>query len=220
MWRRLRVSECTDLEVWPIPIFRAAKWQILIFRAAKHVFFFGSRQCAAVLHKQVPKKCTDLALALLYILTWGTHGKFARKNEFLTLSVSFPQTCSSAGRMIAASRSRVQYYQRIVLIPMNEPCHTWICNVDYAYQSCHSHERGTSRVKTGHATIHELCHAQNHTHTQTQSLKYIQEQTDACAHTFPLIRTHSHFDTNVSWNWTFSLSKLDERTHESRHRII
>ena len=104
---------------------------------------------------------------------------------------------------------------------MNELCHTWICNVDCTYQSCHSHERGTSRVKTSHVThTDEFCHAQNYTHTQTQSLTYIQEQTDARAHNFPLICTRSHFDTNVSWDWTFSLSTLDERTHESRHRNL
>jgi len=37
------------------------------------------RHRAAVLFSQVPKKCTDLDLSLLYILTLETHSKFARK---------------------------------------------------------------------------------------------------------------------------------------------
>ena len=52
------------------------------------------------------KLCTDLDLTLLYILELGTHGKISRKNKMLALGVCFPQTCSSAGRMCAASRSR------------------------------------------------------------------------------------------------------------------
>jgi len=70
--------------------------------------------CAAVLQTQVPKVCTDLDLSLLYILTLGTYSKFARKNNFLALGVCFPQPCSSAGRIFAASRSRVHNYRRIV----------------------------------------------------------------------------------------------------------
>ena len=33
----------------------------------------GIWHCAAVLFSQVPKKCTDLDLGRLYILTWGTY---------------------------------------------------------------------------------------------------------------------------------------------------
>jgi len=40
---------------------------------------FGSRHGAAVLHAQVPKKCTDLDLTLLYILIFETYSKFAWK---------------------------------------------------------------------------------------------------------------------------------------------
>jgi len=60
--------------------------------------------------------CTDLDLSLLYILILGTYSKFARKKNFLALGVCFPQKCSSAGRMFAASRSRLQYYRRIFFV--------------------------------------------------------------------------------------------------------
>jgi len=45
-------------------------------------------------------------VSLLYTLTSGTYSKFARRQNFLTLGVFFPQPCSSAGRRFAASRSR------------------------------------------------------------------------------------------------------------------
>jgi len=54
----------------------------------------GFCHCAAVLHTQVLKLCTDLDLSLLYILISGTYIKFARKNDFPLLSVCFPQPCS------------------------------------------------------------------------------------------------------------------------------
>ena len=73
-----------------------------------------------VLQTQVPKLCTDLDLGLLYILILGTYTKFARKNNFLALGVCFPQPCSSAGRRFAASRSRLQNYQRIVSFQLQE----------------------------------------------------------------------------------------------------
>jgi len=80
----------------------------------RNTFCFGSRHCAVVLFSQVPKKCTDLDLSLFYILTLETYSKFARKNNFLALSVCFPQPCSSAGHRFAVSRSRLQSYGRIV----------------------------------------------------------------------------------------------------------
>jgi len=94
--------------------------EIPIFPASKHVFFPGSRHCVAVLQTQVPKLCTDLDLSLLYILIYGTQGKFARKNNFPALGVCFPEPCSSAGRMFAVSRSRLQYYRRIVSFPQQK----------------------------------------------------------------------------------------------------
>jgi len=84
------------------------------FFLRRNRFFFGSRNCASVLQAQVPKLCTDLDLSLLYILILGTHGKFARENNFLALGVCFLQPCSCAGRKFAASRSRLQNYRRIV----------------------------------------------------------------------------------------------------------
>jgi len=77
----------------------------------------GMCYCAAVLRTQVPKLCTDLDLSLLYILISETNSKFARKNNFLALGVCFPQTCSSAGCMFAASKSRLHNYWRIVSFP-------------------------------------------------------------------------------------------------------
>ena len=67
----------------------------------------GGCHGAAVLCTQVIKQCTYLDLNLPYILISGTHSKFARENNFLALSVCFTQTCSSAGRMLTASRSRL-----------------------------------------------------------------------------------------------------------------
>jgi len=80
----------------------------------------GIWHCVAVFFSQVPKKCTDLGLSLLYILILGTYSKFARRNNFLALSVCFLQPCSSAGRRFAASRSRLQYYWRIVSFPQQK----------------------------------------------------------------------------------------------------
>jgi len=43
--------------------------------------FVRSRHCAAVFFSQVPAKCKDLDLTLLYILTLGSHNKFAREKS-------------------------------------------------------------------------------------------------------------------------------------------
>jgi len=83
---------------------RNGKIQFFLLRNA---FFFGSRHCAAVLRTQVPKLCKDLDLGLLSILILGTYSKFARKNNFLALGISFPQPSSSAGHRFAASKSRL-----------------------------------------------------------------------------------------------------------------
>ena len=83
------------------------------FSCRRNTFLSGSCHCAAVLFSQVKKKCTDLDVSLLYILILRTY----RKNNFLALSVCFPQPCSSAGRMFAASESCLNYYRRIVSFP-------------------------------------------------------------------------------------------------------
>ena len=92
------------------------------FSCVETRFFLGFCHCAAVpsLFSQVPKLCTNLDPSLLYTLILGTHSKFARKNNFLALGVCFPQPCSSAGRRFAASRSRLQNYQRIVSFPQQK----------------------------------------------------------------------------------------------------
>ena len=77
----------------------AAKCQIPIFPAGEY-FLSGSCHCAAVFFSQVPKKCTDLDLSLLYILISETYSKFDRKNGFLArrllsaaLLERWPQVC-------------------------------------------------------------------------------------------------------------------------------
>jgi hypothetical protein len=55
------------------------------FFCGRNAFLFGSRFCPAVLFSQVPKKCTDLDLSVLYNLKSGTYSKFARRNNFLSL---------------------------------------------------------------------------------------------------------------------------------------
>jgi len=84
------------------------------FSCVKTRFFPGFCHCAGILQRQVPKLCAELDLGLLYILILGTYRQFARKNNFLSLGVCFPQLCSSAGRRFAASRSRAQNYWRNV----------------------------------------------------------------------------------------------------------
>jgi len=90
--------------------------EITCFDAGKTRFC----HCDAILQTQEPKLCTNLDLGLLYILIFGTYSKFARKNNFLALSVCFPQPCSSTGRRFAASRSRLQNYRRIVSFPQQK----------------------------------------------------------------------------------------------------
>ena len=79
----------------------AAQCQIPIFPECE-THCFGSRHCAAVLFAQVPEKCTELDLSLLYtVLIFGTYNKFARENDFrcLFLRVAdmrlerWPQVC-------------------------------------------------------------------------------------------------------------------------------
>ena len=54
----------------------------------RSAIFPESRFCSAVLFSQVPKKCTDLDLSLLYNLIFGTHSKFARNNNILSRCAS------------------------------------------------------------------------------------------------------------------------------------
>jgi len=88
------------------------------FLCGRNTSFFGSHHCAVVLFSKVPKHCTYINLSLLCILILLIHVessinhlrkyiKFSRKNNFLALGVCFPQPCSSAGSMFAASESRL-----------------------------------------------------------------------------------------------------------------
>jgi len=69
---------------------------------------------------QVLKWCTDLNQTLLCILISGTYTKCVWKNKILALGICFPQPSSSAGCMFAASKSRLQYYRRIVSFPQEQ----------------------------------------------------------------------------------------------------
>jgi len=88
--------------------------------AAKHVFKseVGTAQqhsfCKSLM--MTPKQCTDLDWTHLYcfILTYTT---FVWKNKMPAPGVCLLQTCSSAGRRFAASKSRLHYYQRILWSP-------------------------------------------------------------------------------------------------------
>jgi len=91
----------------------AAQCQILIFHAGKTRFFPEVATAQRFYFWQVPKKCTNLDINLLYSLILGTYSKFARKNKLLALGMCFLQPCSSAGRRFATSGSRLHYYQRM-----------------------------------------------------------------------------------------------------------
>ena len=101
---------CTRSEKWSKNRSSRFEPKILLisdFSYVKRRFFsLGFCHCGAVLQTQVPKLGTALDLGLLYILIVGTYSKFARKNNFLSLGVCFPQPRSSADRRFAESRSR------------------------------------------------------------------------------------------------------------------
>ena len=81
------------------------------FSCVETRFFSGIRHRVAVLHAQVPKLCTDLDLSLLYILILGTYSKFARKNNFLSLGVCFPQLSVSRSTLVLRA-SQFRYISR------------------------------------------------------------------------------------------------------------
>jgi len=64
---------------------------------------------------QVPKLCANLAWTLLYVLMWVTHSKLVWNDKRLALGLCFSQPCFSdgQGRMFAAPRSRLNYYEPI-----------------------------------------------------------------------------------------------------------
>jgi len=61
--------------------------------------------------------CTDLDKTLLYISISGTYSKCVRDPTKIALGVCLPQPCPSAGRMFAASRSRLNQYCSIDSFP-------------------------------------------------------------------------------------------------------
>jgi len=122
----LRVYECVFCSISLLSVYVCVRMPLSSrldsdFFCGRNTLFFGRRHYVAVLVSQVPKKYTDLGLSLLYISTLGTYFKFTRKNNFLALGVYFAQPCSSAaGRRFAASKSRLQYYRRIVSFPQQK----------------------------------------------------------------------------------------------------
>jgi len=102
----------------------------------RNTFFLGVA-IAQQFSFKVPKKCTDLDLSLLYISILGTYSKFTRKNSLLAPGVCFPQPCSSAGRRFAASRSRSQYYRRIISFPQQK-IDEMRCKLDSTEKFSHS----------------------------------------------------------------------------------
>jgi len=86
------------------------------FRKKKRVWPHGKSESAIWLHGKLESVrplglCTQRLWVSSTFLIRGIFTKFAWKNSFLALSVCFAQTCSSAGRMFAASRSRSNYHQ-------------------------------------------------------------------------------------------------------------
>ena len=54
----------------------------------------GSWHCVAAFFSQVPVKCIDLDLTIIYNLIVGTYTRFEWDNKLLALGVYFPQPCS------------------------------------------------------------------------------------------------------------------------------
>ena len=73
-------------------------------------------QCGLILFTRT-KSCTHLDPTFLHILILRTYTKFVRKNKMLAHGVCFPQPCSSDGRRVAASRSRLDHYIKIGSFP-------------------------------------------------------------------------------------------------------
>ena len=99
-WLHWDLGRCTFWVLTKREALRNSKFRI--FFGGRNTCFFGSRHGTAVLFSQVPKKCTDLDLSLLYILISGTYSKLNLKNDFLALSVCI----RSPARALAASLPR------------------------------------------------------------------------------------------------------------------
>ena len=89
-----------------------ALWRLPINYAANQIF--KSEVATAQLHFfEGPGKVHRPRSDSLLHFDMRTCSKFVRKNKMQALGVCFPQPCSSADRMFAASRSRLDYYRRI-----------------------------------------------------------------------------------------------------------
>jgi len=112
-----------DMGLWTTSVLAkknaAAGWRLPIKIRVWTQTFVQSCNCSAEFFLQVPKLCTDLDPTLLYIWILRIYGKLTGKVKILALGVCFPQTCSSVGRIFAASRSHLHYYQQIISTNMN-----------------------------------------------------------------------------------------------------
>jgi len=137
-----------------------AKKMLTIIVNFKLKNFFGRKigqncQCAAAFSLPMLRLGTDLDPTLLYILILGTYRRFERGNDFLALGVSFPQPCSSAGRMFADSRSRLHYYPRIVSFPQKG---IWWCLVNWIPLRIRDYSRNTQpylKMRLGWKFFHD-----------------------------------------------------------------
>jgi len=77
----------------------------------------GIWHCAVGFFSQVPKKCTDLGLSLLYILISGTYSKFARKQNFRALGSAVFAFCILARALAAGLPHQDHVYKTT-----NESC--------------------------------------------------------------------------------------------------
>ena len=117
MWRRVRSRSVRNFDTQYLLANKMPPRMGEFQQILQANIFFGSRHPAAAFGLHILKLCTDLDSTLLYILILGAYGKFVWESKMLALGVGFPQTCSSAGCMFDASRSRPHYCQRIFSFP-------------------------------------------------------------------------------------------------------
>jgi len=91
-----------------------------IFPAGETRFF--SEVANAQQFSFVPQTCNNLDLSLLYILTFGTYSKFARKNNFPALGVcsGFPQALLERWPQVYSVKIIFQNYRWIVWFPQQK----------------------------------------------------------------------------------------------------
>ena len=121
----------------------AAQTEFWFVLRAKHVFFFGSRHCTAVLVTQVPKTCTDLDLRLHYI--------------FILAPYSNPPCLSLVHMTQCFQKSITKNIFAIFCqkLPQSQPCHLAM-STRWAYQAGIWVGRLTEKASTGRPLISEL----------------------------------------------------------------